>query len=677
MPAGMKPLEKFLKKQTTALTRAGGFGGVGDKASGTGASRRRASLSRVVPFFRETSPESGHVREVFSPDSEDPPSWPSAAGTGPATVPCSANGSSSGSGPGSGSGSGSGGGDVRSPSLSSDEQSSEASLITETSCVGGGGGGGGGGGATPLHPDTPDNLTLAVLDGVAGKRFGHCSETLLDDFMLTHPIFLTADRLQQVLLQQFTLEADGGGGERRDGEVQMSAAERKQAVLNMAFRYLDTYRELLQEEGERSNSFPKELYSCAVKELTRYPELVEDVLKLQRWTEILHCPSDEEKESRKKQVRPLFRHFRRIDACLQPREAFRGSDEIFCRVYTPDHSYVTIRSRLSCRVGEILALVKEKLQYSEDQPVLPGNLILVAVTSSGEKAVFRPSDEAVFTTLGVNTHLFACEPSELDSLLPLPEEIHWTPGDSKLHDMSAEEVANQLVVFDWELFSCVHEVEFICYVFHGEQSRWRPLNLELVLQRCSEVQHWVATEILQCQSLPKRIQLLRKFIKIAALCKQQQDLLSFLAVVLGLDNPAVSRLRLTWEGLPGKFRKQFQQFESLADPSRNHKSYRDLMTSLRPPLIPFTPLLLKDLTERLGSCRGPMLTDANVSMFVPQHKVAEMVRTIRRFRSSQLAVDTETSPSHLQTKAYVRQLQVIDNQNLLFDMSCKLEPKDT
>ncbi|XP_023142311.2 rap guanine nucleotide exchange factor-like 1 [Amphiprion ocellaris] len=666
MPAGMKPLEKFLKKQTTALTRAGGFvGGVTDKASGgTGASRRRASLSRVVPFFRETSPESGQAREVFSPDSEDPPSWPSAAGTGPVSVPGSANSSGSGSG------------DVRSPSLSSDEQSSEASLVTE-------------GGGTPLHPDTPDNLTLAVLDSVAGKRFGHCTETLLDDFMLTHPIFLTADRLQQVLLQQFSFEGDRGGreGERReegrgggrggdeDAEAaMMDAAERKQAVLNVAFRYLDTYRELLQEEGERSNSFPKELYLCAVQELTRYPELVEDVLKLQRWTEILHCPSEEEKESRKKQVRPLFRHFRRIDACLQPREAFRGSDEIFCRVYTPDHSYVTIRSRLSCRVGEILALVREKLQYSEDQPVLPGNLILVAVTSAGEKAVFRPSDEAVFTTLGVNTHLFACEPSELDSLLPLPEEIHWSPGDSKLHDMSAEEVSNQLVVFDWELFSCVHEVEFVCYVFHGEQSRWRPLNLELVLQRCSEVQHWVATEILQCQSLPKRIQLLRKFIKIAALCKQQQDLLSFLAVVLGLDNPAVSRLRLTWEGLPGKFRKQFQQFESIADPSRNHKSYRDLITSLRPPLIPFTPLLLKDLTFLHESCKT---FHGELVNFEKMHKVAEMVRIIRRYRSSQLAMDTETSPSHLQTKAYVRQLQVIDNQNLLFDMSCKLEPKDT
>ncbi|KAM8825406.1 rap guanine nucleotide exchange factor-like 1 [Synchiropus picturatus] len=649
MPAGMKPLEKFLKKQTTALTRAGGFvgGGVADKtSSGTGSSRRRASLSRVVPFFRETSPETGLAREVFSPDTEDPPSWPTATALVPA-APCG----------------GSGSGDVRSPSLSSDEQSSEASLVMET---------GGCGGGTQIHADTPDNLTLLMLDSVAGKRNTQCTETLLDDFMLTHPIFLTAEKFQQFLLQQFSLQT---GGEVRGGEGALDGVDRKKAVLSVTFKYLDTFRELLQEERERSNHFPQELYLCAVQDLSRYPELVEDVLKLQRWTEILHCPSEEEKESRKKQVRPLFRHFRRIDACLQPREAFRGSDEIFCRVYTPDHSYVTIRSRLSCRVAEILALVREKLQYSEDQPVLPGHLVLVAVTSAGDKSVFRPSDEAVFTTLGVNTHLFACEPSELDSLLPLPEEIHWSPGDSKLHDMSAEEVSNQLVAFDWELFSCVHEVEFICYVFHGEQSRWRPLNLELVLQRCSEVQHWVATEILQCHSLPKRIQLLRKFIKIAALCKQQQDLLSFLAVVLGLDNPAVNRLRLTWEGLPGKFRKQFQQFESIADPSRNHKSYRDLVSSLRPPLIPFTPLLLKDLTFLHESCKS---FHGDLVNFEKMHKVAEMVRTVRRYRSGQLALDQDQAPSPaLQTKAYVRQLQVIDNQNLLFDLSVKLEPRDT
>lgn len=48
--------------------------------------------------------------------------------------------------------------------------------------------------------------------------------------------------------------------------------------------------------------------------------------------------------------------------------------------------------------------------------------------------------------------------------------------------------------------------------------------------------------------------------------------------------------------------------------------------------------------------------------------------TVRFFLPT--VMDTETSPSHLQTKAYVRQLHVIDNQNLLFDLSCKLEPRD-
>jgi Rap guanine nucleotide exchange factor 5 len=42
------------------------------------------------------------------------------------------------------------------------------------------------------------------------------------------------------------------------------------------------------------------------------------------------------------------------------------------------------------------------------------------------------------------------------------------------------------------------------------------VNLSLLLQRCNEVQLWVATEILLCSQLGKRVQLVKKFIKIAA-----------------------------------------------------------------------------------------------------------------------------------------------------------------
>lgn len=61
------------------------------------------------------------------------------------------------------------------------------------------------------------------------------------------------------------------------------------------------------------------------------------------------------------------------------------------------------------------------------------------------------------------------------------------------------------------------QLEFVDYVFHGERGRRETANLELLLQRCSEVTHWVATEVLLCEASGKRVQLLKKFIKIAAM----------------------------------------------------------------------------------------------------------------------------------------------------------------
>ncbi|XP_012411460.1 rap guanine nucleotide exchange factor-like 1 isoform X2 [Trichechus manatus latirostris] len=486
------------------------------------------------------------------------------------------------------------------------------------------------------------------------------SYILLDDIVLTHSLFLPTEKFLQELHQYF-VQAGGMEGPEWLG--------RKQACLAMLLHFLDTYQGLLQEE-EGAGRIIKDLYLLIMKDESLYQDLREDTLRLHQLVETVELKIPEESQPPSKQVKPLFRHFRRIDSCLQTRVAFRGSDEIFCRVYMPDHSYVTIRSRLSASVQDILGSVTEKLQYSEEPAGREDSLILVAVASSGEKVLLQPTEDCVFTTLGINSHLFACTRDGYEALVPLPEEIQVSPGDTEIHRVEPEDVANHLSAFHWELFRCVHELEFVDYVFHGERGRRETANLELLLQRCSEVTHWVATEVLLCESAGKRAQLLKKFIKIAAICKQNQDLLSFYAVVMGLDNAAVSRLRLTWEKLPGKFKNLYRKFENLTDPCRNHKSYREVISKMKPPVIPFVPLILKDLTFLHEGSKT--LVDGLVNI-EKLHSVAEKVRTIRKYRSQPLCLDVEASPHHLQTKAYVRQFQVIDNQNLLFELSYKLE----
>lgn len=71
-------------------------------------------------------------------------------------------------------------------------------------------------------------------------------------------------------------------------------------------------------------------------------------------------------------------------------------------------------------------------------------------------------------------------------------------------------------IFKLYFFVHVFQQELIYFTFSRQGSAENTENLSLLLQRCNEVQLWVATEILLCTQLCKRVQLVKKFIKIAA-----------------------------------------------------------------------------------------------------------------------------------------------------------------
>uniref|UniRef100_A0A8B9J9Y3 Rap guanine nucleotide exchange factor 4 n=1 Tax=Astyanax mexicanus TaxID=7994 RepID=A0A8B9J9Y3_ASTMX len=245
--------------------------------------------------------------------------------------------------------------------------------------------------------------------------------------------------------------------------------------------------------------------------------------------------------------------------------------------------------------------------------------------------ILKPNDVSVFQSLGVNGRMFVCTREQLDSLAPLPEQEGPSTGSmSSFELMSSKDLAFQMTQYDWELFSCVHEYELVYHTFGRQAYRRSTANLELFLRRFNQVQLWVVTEVSLCGTLSKRVQLLKKFIKIAAHCREFRNLNSFFAIIMGMCNPAVSRLTQTWEKLPSKFKKFYAEFESLLDPSRNHRVYRLTVAKMEPPIIPFMPLLIKDMTFTHEG--NKTFVDGLVN-FEKMRLIANTIRAVRHCRS--------------------------------------------
>uniref|UniRef100_A0A8C7ZZ43 Rap guanine nucleotide exchange factor 4a n=1 Tax=Oryzias sinensis TaxID=183150 RepID=A0A8C7ZZ43_9TELE len=251
--------------------------------------------------------------------------------------------------------------------------------------------------------------------------------------------------------------------------------------------------------------------------------------------------------------------------------------------------------------------------------------------------------------------------------------------------MSSKDVAYHLTSYDWELFHCVHELELIYHTFGRQHINKTSVNLDLFLRRFNEIQFWVITEICLCSQISKRVQLLKKFIKIAAHCKDYKNLNAFFAIIMGLSNPAVSRLSQTWEKLPSKFKKCYGEFENLMDPSRNHRSYRLIFSKLEPPVIPFMPLLIKDMTfthegnktfidnlvnfEKMKRCLYK-------KYFRFVHVLPHYFRPTPPIFKNEIGEDAPLpSKHHPDVWTYVRQFNVIDNQRILTQLSHGLEPR--
>uniref|UniRef100_A0A8C4P1G7 Rap guanine nucleotide exchange factor 4a n=1 Tax=Dicentrarchus labrax TaxID=13489 RepID=A0A8C4P1G7_DICLA len=521
---------------------------------------------------------------------------------------------------------------------------------------------------TSSHGASSSHYKYKVMSGTPEKILEHLlemmrldsqfteSDSSLDDFVLTHCVFIPNSQLCPVLMAQYPFST-GSEQEKLDYTL-----NNKRRVIRLVMQWAAVHGDHLQEE-DVSVAFLEEFLVAVSNDAKVIPALKDQLTTLER---IVKQNTEDARISQKKH-KVLLRQFSMGDEKLQKRQPIKSNDEILLKVYCCDHTYTTIRVPVAASVREVIGAVADKLGSAED-------LLLVNLSSAGEKVIFKPNDVSVFSTLSINGRLFACRRDQLDSLTPLPEQEGPSAGFlASFELMSSKDVAYHMTSYDWELFHCVHELELIYHTFGRQNVKKTTVNLDLFLRRFNEIQFWVITEICLCSQLSKRVQLLKKFIKIAAHCKEYRNLNAFFAIIMGMSNPAVCRLSQTWEKLPSKFKKFYGEFENLMDPSRNHRAYRLTVAKLEPPIIPFMPLLIKDMTF---THEGNKTCIDNLVNFEKMRMIANTVKILRYCRSQPFSPDSPlASKNHPEVRTYVRQLNVIDNQRTLTQLSHGLEPR--
>ncbi|XP_036312869.1 rap guanine nucleotide exchange factor 3 isoform X3 [Pipistrellus kuhlii] len=594
---------------------------------------------------------------------------------------------------------------------------------------------------------TPEKILELLLEAMGPDSSAHDpTETFLSDFLLTHRVFMPSAQLCAALLHHFHAEPAGGSEQERS----LYICNKRQQILRLVSQWMALYGPMLHTDPVASSFLQK--LSDLVSRDARLSHLLREhgPERREHWPErrrhhrlengggsaspqikvklvptsgpgtfflwLFDCLDPSYRSALSQSVGfperplpislsraalhwPLACKARNLSVWLPSLDeplpsstcAIRVGDKVPYDICRPDHSVLTLQLPVTASVREVMAALAQEDGWTKGQ-------VLVKVNSAGDAVGLQPDARGVATSLGLNERLFVVNPQEVHELTPHPEQLGPTVGSAEGLDLvSAKDLAVQLTDHDWSLFNSIHQVELIHYVLGPQHLRdVTTANLERFMRRFNELQYWVATELCLCPVPGPRAQLLRKFIKLAAHLKEQKNLNSFFAVMFGLSNSAISRLAHTWERLPHKVRKLYSALERLLDPSWNHRVYRLALTKLSPPVIPFMPLLLKDMTfihegnhtlvenlinfekmrmmaravRMLHHCRS----HSNVPLSPLRSRVSHLHEDSQAARFSTCSEQSLSTRSPASTWAYVQQLKVIDNQRELSRLSRELEP---
>ncbi|KAI8584512.1 hypothetical protein K450DRAFT_216708 [Umbelopsis ramanniana AG] len=243
----------------------------------------------------------------------------------------------------------------------------------------------------------------------------------------------------------------------------------------------------------------------------------------------------------------------------------------------------------------------------------------------------------------------------------------------KLTDIDPLELARQLTILDFKLYSSIRPIECLDKAWSRDDARGDvAVNVKSSIEFCNQVTAWVTDTILSQNEIRKRCNVIKYWVQVAERCRQLNNFNTCMAVLSAFDNSAIGRLKRTWEVVGARTQHTLAYIRKLMGANKNFTEYREIIHSINPPCIPFLGIYLQDLTFIEDGNSNFLKKSKNLINFSKRMKTAEVIREIQQYQSAPYALET------------VKEIQYVIHLNLknsrdedtLYALSCALEPRE-
>uniref|UniRef100_A0A6B2L5N7 Ras-GEF domain-containing protein n=1 Tax=Arcella intermedia TaxID=1963864 RepID=A0A6B2L5N7_9EUKA len=236
-------------------------------------------------------------------------------------------------------------------------------------------------------------------------------------------------------------------------------------------------------------------------------------------------------------------------------------------------------------------------------------------------------------------------------LIPLPVSLMAEDTPMTILSFDVQTIADFIAFKDYEVFAKIQPQEFLNQSWNKPQASVKSPNIIEMTNRFNNLGNWVVYEVLSGVTPKDRCQLVLHLFQVAKELQEMNDLNGMCAIMSGLINSSIVRLKKTFAKLAKKEKSTvWEDMTKAIMGEENFKTLRRCWANAKPPAVPFLAITLKDLTF-LEDGNPTFLQDGGIN-FYKFRKIGEVVQEIASYQHlSYPSVVNPDLQSYIQTKS--------------------------